>query len=179
MNKIFSPDYLLPIIAIIVSIFSLGYSVYQSRITFRLTQEHNKKSVEPILSTLYKTELISSNDKKSLESFEIKNCGFGPAILKSFILIKDNKAYNNMFDIYKQIIGTPQYDADSSMVHTMENIVIASNETVTIFKFYFKKSSAFPEVMVFHELAKEVSLKVEFETFYGEKRSYDIESITV
>ena len=91
-----SLEYLPAYIAIIVSIFSLGYSVYQGRKTLRLTELHNRKSVEPMLTTRYKSVLKSDIEHCAEESFQIMNCGFGHSKNK----LKENNTADSIKEIY-------------------------------------------------------------------------------
>jgi hypothetical protein len=184
MEKFLTPEYLLPIIAIVVSLLSLRHSYRYNRKTLILTEEHNRKSVQPVLSTTF-TEAI---EPKSTDfhgaifryntydiTFELKNCGFGPAIIKSFQLTYDNINYSEIFALCNKYIGQSNYDDKLSLRHTFENEVIASNEHTLIFKIHFKEEKFFKE---FHDIAKKIGLKIEFETIYEEENTFHLDSIT-
>jgi hypothetical protein len=170
------------IISVIVAIVSVRIAVKYNRKTLELTQIHNKKSVEPLLTIRYSSLQNTDIPNCGEESFTLTNCGFGPALIKSFHLIWGNKAYGNMFGLYKEFNKEPRYMEGVSTALILSNTIIASNESLLIFKFYFAKRVPFQEdyfdAIKFHDLAKEVSLKIEFVTIYGEKRFYDVKSIT-
>lgn|ERR1035437_870483 len=185
IDKFLAPEYLLPIIAIIVSILSLRFSYRYNRKTLLLTKEHNRKSVEPILSPIY--SLISEPYYIELGSvtiprrkyevvFELKNCGFGPAIIKSLLLIIDKTEYKDIFSLSDKYIGQSNYNNDLSLKHTFDNEVIASNEHTLVFKIHFNDEKYYQE---FNELAKKISLKIIFDTIYKEERIFTINSLTV
>jgi hypothetical protein len=167
-------------LAFVVSVFSLFFLIRNNRKTFRLTEQHNKKSVEPVFSINYSEELdrdivefggIQVPRSSYIVKLELKNCGFGPAIIKSYALRIDNRDFEEIFSIYKQFIGQPKYVENKSYRRTFENDVIASNETKPIFIVCFTNSDSFKE---FCELLKRIRLIIEFETIYEEKRNYDV-----
>lgn len=67
-----------------VALCALGVTVWQGRQNNR----HNKMSVRPKLTA---SENYQDDDNERTVSFELINSGFGPAIIKDFILVYDGK----------------------------------------------------------------------------------------
>jgi len=63
-------------------------------------------------------------------TLELKTCGIGPEIIRSFLKIADNKNYNDIFELFNKIIGDSNYNETKSMKHTLEYEAIASKERV-------------------------------------------------
>lgn len=72
----------------VVALCALGVTVWQGRQNDR----HNKMSVRPKLTA---SEDYQDDDKGRTVSFELINAGFGPAIIKDFVLIYDEKEVAN------------------------------------------------------------------------------------
>jgi hypothetical protein len=179
MSDLLKPEYLLSFIAIIVSIFSLVLSVRYNRKTYRLTREHNKKTVEPMLSLLYTLQAPSIDKKPRFQSFQIKNCGFGPAVIKSFSLIVENIGYKHIQTLMDENLKNVNFNYSMSTLQNIENSIIPSNEEVTIFQLFFNYAPLDDDAFTkFYDLAETISLKIDFETIYQEKRIFEVESIT-
>jgi hypothetical protein len=166
---VFFLDYLLPFIAIVVSICALIFSVIFNRKTYNLTKEHNKKSVEPMLSELYIVDVRSTDKEPPYQAFQIKNCGFGPALIKSLTLTFNDKKYTEIKTLVKENLQNINYRADLTSTAALEGYIMAPNEQLNIFKIHFNPSSD-NSFLKFKELASNISLFVEFETIYHEKR---------
>ena len=83
-----------------------------------------------------------------------------------------------MLEIYLTYIEDPVYEEDLTRLTELKDFVLASNEAINLFEFYFKQSDFTPHATNFHNLAKEVSFRVEYETIYGEKRTFTVRSLT-
>lgn len=164
------------ILALIVAIISVGIAVYYNRGTLRLTEAHNKKSIEPLITDLYTPNTIAEKGKNSSVSYQIKNCGLGPAIIKSYNFRLNEKDYKHVFEIYEQNLGEPKYIYDLSSVFVLEQYhIIASNESLILFDLYFK--DLIPAAQ-FHKLVREIGFSLEYETIYGEKRYFKKERLS-
>ncbi|MBS1511459.1 MAG: hypothetical protein JST86_11500 [Bacteroidetes bacterium] len=80
--------------ALVMSISSFLFGVFQYRNTSRTTQEHNKLSVRPILNI--ERNISDSYTKVGLT---LKNKGIGPALIVSQELYYDGKQINNWSDL--------------------------------------------------------------------------------
>jgi hypothetical protein len=156
--------------ALVVAVFSLGIGVYFNHRTLLLTERHNKKTIEPLICDLYTANTIVEIGKNSLMKYQIKNCGLGPAIIKSLSFKIDKKNYILIFDIYKQYLGNPKYIHDLSTGFTLEQFhILAPNESLVLFEVYFK---GLDDATQFHNLVKKVEFSVDYETIYGDKRTF-------
>lgn len=72
----------------VVALCALGVTIWQGHQNYR----HNKMSVRPKLTA---SEDYQDDDKGRTISFELINAGFGPAIIKDFILVYDGKKVSN------------------------------------------------------------------------------------
>jgi hypothetical protein len=103
-NDLFMSDYLLSIIAISVSITAIGFSICYNRKTLKMTKEHYKKSVEPLLHIWF----VSLSDYHKLV---LKNGGTGPALIKKVVFKVNNKSYQDMDEVFKDnIINLGSFD---------------------------------------------------------------------
>jgi hypothetical protein len=96
------------LLALFVAIISVGFAVYYNRKTLLLTEAHNKKTVEPLICDLYTSNLIIEENKNSRITYEVKYCGLGPAIIKSFNYNLISKDFTLIFDLYRECIGKPR-----------------------------------------------------------------------
>jgi hypothetical protein len=160
------------IVALAISSISVCYAVYQGRKTFRLTEEHNKKSVEPLITDLY----ISDYTNSQLQAYQITNCGIGPAIINSLSFYIDNIEYPNVNKIFLEYFKGQSYIQPSEYFEMSKNHVIGVNETLILFKFYFPNRILEKE---FHELAKRVSFKLEYKSIYGDSKKVEKKKIAI
>jgi hypothetical protein len=156
--------YAIPLAAIIVSIFSIWFSVLYSRKTLNLTKEHNKKIVEPMLTHLYMLDIRGNS-----QSLQIKNCGFGPALIKSVIFSVDGKQYEKFNLLITENMKNADYKADYN-INNLGDCIIASNELIVMFKLDFENKGDNNGFMKFRELARRTSLNIKYETVYGESK---------
>ena len=69
----------------VIALCALGVTIWQGRQNYK----HNKLSVRPFLGTFMYTDIV--NKKTARRTFELMNCGIGPAIIKNFVLLYDGK----------------------------------------------------------------------------------------
>jgi hypothetical protein len=177
MGNSFVLNYILPFVAIVISICALGFSIFYSRQTLHLTEKHNLKLVEPLLTHDYSLGKITPDGKYSIQSLDIRNCGFGPAMIKSSCFIIDGEEYYDMPNLYRQKMHhPPKYDNKLGGYKLLKDFVMAPNTKLILFEFYYlytlNENGAFDFPDKFFELTERMSLKIEFETIYGGKRSY-------
>lgn len=166
------------IIALVVGIFSLFFSIYFNRKTFRLTETHNKKMVKPWFSYWYRSEL---ENHYSFESFEVKNCGFGPAKITNWKFIYKGNSYDSIIDAYQRHGDYLNYREELSSIVKLNNVVLAPNETSTLFKLYFAKKNLlngdYYYARLFKEFTKEVSFELNYLNIYDDPGQSKEESL--
>lgn len=158
------PNNIIALLAIVVSIAALIFSVIYSRRTLKITIKHNKLSVEPILS-IYSH---SCNNDNKYDAF-LRNAGMGPAILTSIKYLYKNNKYKSIFDLLEGN-NTTLYDAfngeKSSIGSITKGYTILPQNEFNLFKIVFDKEKDFLHFLSF---MNQVVIKVKFETIYGDK----------
>ncbi len=173
-------NYLLPFVAIFISICSLGFSIFHTRKTIRLTQKHYLNSVEPLLETIYVRNF--SEDKKYLtQTLEIENCGLGPAKINTLSFMIDGEIYDDIVNLYDSKLGLPPKYEKFGARFLANDAVMAPNDKIKLFEFYYSYAtdedsfSYYPEGV--DELFERISLNCKYETIYGGKRSLYLKSL--
>lgn len=157
-------EYAIPLVAIILSIFSIWFSVLYSRKTLNLTKDHNIKIVEPMLTHLYMVDYLGNS-----QSLQLKNCGFGPALIKSVIFNVDGKQYEKINTLVTENMKNTDYKVDFQ-INNLGDCIIASNELIIMFKLDFENKGDNNGFVKFRELARRTSLNIEYQTIYGESK---------
>lgn len=165
-------SFIIAICSLWVSIKAIKKSARHHRETFEMTRDHNKRSVRPIISLSYFVGNLDNVEKNYFVAFAIKNCGFGPAIIKDLKYNIDNKEFDYIYDICSDYIDQPERIIEISLsnAYTIFNgndgdAAMSPNESITLFKLVFKDLGHFEN---FHELMKRVMFKIEYEDVYGE-----------
>lgn len=163
------------IIALGVSIISLIYTAWYGRKTFNLTKKHYIKTVEPLLTDLYTINNDKDNRAIPLHSYDIKNSGFGPAVMKTLTFTINEKSYR---DIHTLISDTfhGNFNLKFHIMMSVDDMVISPNEKLNLFEIHLT-SQDFEEYPEFQNLLSQVSLHVEYETIYSEKRFLHVKNI--
>jgi len=163
--------------ALIISVVSVVIAVSFNRKTLKMTEKHNKKSVEPLITDTYFAQTLSEKGKNSSVSYKIKNCGLGPAIIKNInyrIKDTDNKS---VFIIYESNISPINYIYDLSLCFLMDKShALASTESLELFNLYFRD---FDSAEQFHNLIKNTEFSLDYETIYGEKRFFKKDKLSI
>jgi hypothetical protein len=158
---------LLPIVAIVISCISLFFSF--------LTARHNRKTVEPYLTDTYEVN-EDINTKLPYRAYHLKNCGFGPAILKEITFSINGKDYKEIFGLISENANNISYDFNLSSTSLSEGYILTPNEDRIIFKLYFGKMSL-DSVIKFQELLSNISISVKYESVYKKKKHLYTKSI--
>lgn len=156
-----SSNSVLPIIAIVISSISLIFSF--------LTARHNRKMVEPILADLYNIYHRTGKDDYSFQSYQLKNCGFGPAVIKSLTFTINDKEYKEITSLIRENSEKIIYDTSLSSTSMHEGGILPPKEEWVIFKICFSASSndSFRE---FQRLLSNISIRVDYVSIYKEKK---------
>jgi hypothetical protein len=128
--------------------------------------------VEPIIKEIYKLDSVKGRPENLFCSYQLRNSGYGPAIIKSGNFKVEGKDYNWMSKIYSDYIDDPLTtltdDSTATVLdYDINPVALAPNETVTIFNLIFKDDNHF---LKFQELAKKLSFYLNYESIYGTKR---------
>ncbi len=117
----------------VVALCALGVTVWQGRQNDR----HNKMSVRPKLTA---SEDYQDDDKGRTVSFELINAGFGPAIIKDFVLVYDGKEVaNNNRKAYEDFLRQLSKDVTfQSLYSFIPDSSLLAGERYELFSFRHK-----------------------------------------
>lgn len=117
----------------VVALCALGVTVWQGR----QNDKHNKMSVRPKLTA---SEDYEDDDKGRTVSFELINAGFGPAIIKDFVLVYDGKEVaNNNRKAYEDFLRQLSQDVSfQSLYSFIPDSSLLAGERYELFSFRHK-----------------------------------------
>lgn len=129
----FNPETWIAIASVVTAVCALGVTVWQGRQNYK----HNKMSVRPNLSAF---ESYDDNGKTRLVAFELINSGFGPAIIKDFILVYDGQEVSkNNRKTYEDFLREKTKSfTDLNIVSFVPDSSLLMNERCEIFSFRHK-----------------------------------------
>jgi len=154
------------IVAIIISVLGLIYTVRYNRKTLTQTKEHNKKSVEPILGTPF----TLFHDQKSLK-LEIENFGLGTAFIRKFSILYENETIYDFTELIRKLDRPSEYKIRYYKFPASTHFVpISANSKICIFDYTYTDLNQYYKMKA---LLKKCKYNIEYETMYGEKRMID------
>lgn len=134
------------------------------------TRKHNRLSVKPFLTDHTHTD---RTDNGVVEKFELTNNGLGPALIKKFEIIKDGQPlqYKDEDDLQAQIQKfLPAGNITHIKIFT-DLSAIAANENNIILQISVPNGDI-SKCKKLQDLAPQLSLRIEYESMYGEKLVY-------
>lgn len=158
------------LISLVISICALALTVY----SLYATRRHNRLSVVPHLHG-YENE--STDDKGLTYSYDISNNGIGPARIKKFILLRHDKAFpkgegNYVRSSISEHLGNQvNYEIKFSFNFGYD-ASLRAGETRRIVEMFFPGVKTGEEDK-FWRLLKGMALRIEYESFYGQKFVFD------
>ncbi|EOV6281615.1 hypothetical protein ACOQ0N_001467 [Vibrio parahaemolyticus] len=153
-----SSDYI-AICAAIISFVALGLGIYQSH----LTRKHNKLSIRPILSI----SKVSSYDRGL--SYTLLNNGLGPAIIKKFGVMIDDKlieSSDNIIFSALEKIGVEHFDVGYFTLESGEAYNVG--EELLLLGFVDKESNP-DKYANLDKVMPRFKFYIEYECIYGDK----------
>lgn len=134
------------------------------------TRKHNRLSVKPFLTD--HTYTVYTNNGAT-ESFELTNNGLGPALIKKFEVIMDGVPlqYKDEDGLQEQI---QKFLPAGKITHIkiFTNLsAIPANEKNLILQIAVPSSDV-SKCKKLQDLAPKISLRIEYESMYGEKQVY-------
>lgn len=157
------PNTIIAILAIVVSIIGLWISVRYNRKTLEHTIKHSKLSVEPLIIVSTELSLV-----KQYVLIEIQNCGIGTAIITKIGFSYKDKPSVNLFKLFIENNYIPD-KINASFGYYDENQPVSANSTLSVYKNRIENETAHSECFDFF---KELTIYIEYETLYQEKRIY-------
>lgn len=94
LDYISNPGTIIAIIALIISVLGITFSVIYNRRTLKQSINHNKLSVKPMIT--YHHSNVARN-----QTFSILNNGLGPAEITSVLFYHREKLYPTIIELYK------------------------------------------------------------------------------
>ena len=142
-----------------VATCALGVTLWQGRQNYK----HNKLSVHPSLGTFEYHDTISS--KAGNLTFELMNCGIGPAIIKNFVLLYDGKEVSrNSRKTYYEFLQDLLADYDSleiSMYGPGAVMQVGEKMRLLSFDYNLKKQDI--------DFADKLNLIVDYQSIYEDE----------
>ncbi|MBV5283422.1 MAG: hypothetical protein JZU53_13435 [Paludibacter sp.] len=163
------PTIIIAVLAIIVTLMGLWISASYSRQTLEHTIKHSKLSVEPILNIPFS---VSQNDYTI--RLEMYNSGIGTAIIDKFSLVYKNETVGDFSILLYKHINFNYKLKHYSFPDPPINIALAANNSLCLLDIKFNNKEEFNEV---YDLLKTVKYDIDYETMYGEKRTYNNEVV--
>jgi hypothetical protein len=158
VQRIASSNSTLPVVAIFVSFISLFFSY--------LTSRHNRKTVEPYL--------IDTYEINSYHAYHLKNCGYGPALIKSLNFNFNGKVYKEIMKLISENAKGISYEIprspESSTFFIDDGYIIPAGGEITLFKLYFTNPNL-DSALKFQELLAEVGCEIKYQSIYKKKKT--------
>ncbi|MEC8067254.1 MAG: hypothetical protein VX154_05290 [Pseudomonadota bacterium] len=158
----FNPEMWVTLSSVVVAVCALVVTIWQGRQNYK----HNKMSVKPILVASEDLNEVSKNNYEI--SCELINTGFGPAIIKEFILIYDGKEVSNnnrttFLSTLKKLVGHESF----SYYWFAPDSSISAGEAQEVFAFNFKKGDDI-------SFLEKLNVKINYQSIYGDEAfTYD------
>jgi hypothetical protein len=129
----FNAETYIALASAIVSLCALGAAIWQGKQNYK----HNKLSVRPFFGTLQYNDVVKGNVGKV--TFTLINCGIGPAIIKSFVLLFDGKevSRNNIKTFDSFLRGKFKDFSNIITVSYVPGAAIEIGERTEIFSFEY------------------------------------------
>ncbi len=144
------------LVLVIIAICAVLVSVWQVRISqnqLKISQEHNRLTVKPYLDITR----FTNGDQKTLE-IKVSNHGYGPAIVNSFELVYNGKAYSN----WNSVLNAAEEGSNIRYINNYgEGSLIASGKEEVLMRL----QTAFDK--------KNITLKIGYRSIYNEEDSIE------
>lgn len=141
----------------IIATCALGVTIWQCHQNHR----HNKMSVRPKLTA---SEDYEDDDKGRTVTFKLINAGFGPAIIKDFILVYENKEISkNNRKVYEDFLRRITKNVDLQSIYSfIPDSSLLAGERYELFSFRHKHGQ---DVSFIDKL----NLRVSYQSMYGDE----------
>lgn len=147
----------------VVAMCALGVTFWQARIM----RTHNKLSVRPLITSFMNQDV---KGETGYISFDIENCGTGPAIIKNFILLYDGKeVVKNNINAYNRFLAEKiKSFAGTNIGCLVPEYPLASGRSFTLLSFHYDVQR--------HDVsfADNLNVIIEYQSIYEDEiRTYD------
>jgi len=117
--------------AMFVALSSLAIALYE----VRMMREHDRLSVWPYVS-------VGNSDSGGVYSYNVRNAGIGPALIRTFELVVDGKPQKNWGDAV-DLFGVDVHGAPSSYSHIGKGTVLLPGATLKLLEIGGEPGQAF------------------------------------
>ncbi|PQJ82783.1 hypothetical protein [Polaribacter glomeratus] len=160
-------SFVVSICAIVVSIAGITIGLYYNWKNLKNTIEHNKKSVEPLV-----TLSAEVRDEKG-HRLSLRNFGLGPAVLNSIDFVYEDKNYKSLIEIQtihylESVLAMDEKLSQSKII--IRGGVIGSGETSLVHKLIFKEEIKLDSFLNF---LRKTKIKVEYSNLYGDTKVFE------
>lgn len=157
----FGPDTIIGLGATVIAIVALVYSIREANESRR----HNRLSVKPVL--IFETEVAQDD---SIERIHLKNLGTGPAIIKSFTILIDDKPLkklgNDRWGDVIEILNTTEIPFKYYWYDPGDVVGINEKNTLlTVTEEAYEKS---PQKQLMADTLRRVGIIIEYVSIYDE-----------
>ncbi len=150
-----------------ISVFALLLTMHQAW----ATRKHNRLCVQPILTTHLRIEHDAAGGKITRVIATLSNCGLGPAIVKSFEILVNNKPFvvshaDEILSLVAQNVTAHIVQSSAGVLR--KNHIFSKDTIIELLNLEIWNATPFhlEEINLFH-------VRVTYESAYGESFSYD------
>jgi len=163
------------IVAILLSVFGLFYSVYYNRKSLRQSEDYNRKTLEQTIrhNTLSVVPILAISKRLVSETktinIEIVNCGLGTAIITEISLIYNDITY--LRNDFKQLLVNNNINSNTNArIHSFtDKCPISSNQRIPIFTSDIVEDYNYHKI---NDIFNNTKISVDYLTLYNEKRNH-------
>lgn len=159
----FNPEMWVALSSVVVAVCALVVTIWQGRQNYK----HNKMSVRPLLTTMEKYQDRMNN---RIVNFELINSGFGPAIIKDFILVYNNEevSKNNRKTYEDFMMKKASRFELLNLISFAPNSSIQSDERVELFAMRYNPKTDDASFL------EKLNIKINYQSIYGDETfTYD------
>lgn len=159
---IFDPEMWIALASVVVATCALAITIWQGR----QNHKHNKLSVKPLLTTSEGFEEVGRN--KFITTVEVLNTGFGPAIIKDFILIYDGQEVSkNNCQSYQELLDKIAKPLHVNHYWFAPESSMPAEDVQELLSFEHKRDDDI-------SFLKKLNIKINYQSVYGDETfTYD------
>jgi len=167
LESLAQPVTIIALTAIVVSILGLIISVCYNRKSLKITIEHNKKSVEPKIDHLH---MVNAHEYK--EYCELKNNGYGPAMIKEIKFYYQGNIYEDIVTLYKKHFNGNISKIEKEKIYQYKDYPLASNSSILLYEFIYAPEYFKNNVDGITSFLEDILIEINYETVYNELKNY-------
>jgi hypothetical protein len=162
------------VFALVVAIVSLFISVRFNRKTLNLTEKHNKKTVEPFLADHFNNMSEDPDPSKKVQTYTIKNCGPGPAIITLMRFTYKNEELTDLQAFYEEHTKSINCFSRLRITKIGSSHILSSNDNMELFNFSCPSDYHLKRIL---EINKSVGVHIVYSSIYGNEKVFHRDAI--